>query len=1417
MIFRTITNEITGANKSIGLFGLSLKNISDKLYEIQTRGFKNVLFNTPSVTYDEKAIRNYIKAIEQGIPAQNALASASKNTNQATIALMQSTNGAIITQEQLTAAQKASTLAARLQSKAFKALSVAGNMLLFTAIAKGIQLATTALDNWINRSKYAIEAMEKAQQSINDAQNKLKDVSATIEENKDRFLELSKGVDKFSKNIKLSEKDYAEYLSISNKLAEISPELVTGYTEQGDALLYIGDNAEETSEKLNKVLEAQQALAQQSLVDNMDSVAKGIYYEVDKANSDIANLEAELNTVSTVFRDLDNIIKTVNDDVSSIDFGTGSGLELDFDEMEQLKNAIRNSGAKITEDDVFDSMIFSSSDIPLVQKAIENFYKQLDYTRKNESAAYINGITKDIQERENAIKDAYAKMAPNLVAWAKSTYEYDFLGEQQQKLIDSLIPTLDWNDIKEKTGVKLGGGAEYEQYIKDNIIVPLMSIPDEYQNEVNKKFAKLLEFESGDIGVVDFVSELQDYLDNIGVSIDIKPLISDVEDLNKDYTSLLNSVKSKFGDTFEIETDSLNEARENLEYEFQKLSDWGLEDYSGFVQNGVQSIFGNVDMDKRTIITWSDELKQTYADALASWDYEPDIGGIDTVFGGSGRFGEDINGTGWEVAFTPILPDGTFLSSDTVYEYIESIVAEAYSQNGEVTENALKSIDAQGRQIGDTFVHGIFAAVDDSLDYDNNGNLAETVGRLMHFTGNFGAIKLAKQEIEDARQVINWDSWFSANVKTPDEIELFQKIIQEAYNAIDAVKQYKSATSGLSDTEPILSTITSSIEQIATQLEPQFKKLGDAYKDIFTADGFTLDAVDNSMLEDLRKSFAEIKDEIGVTFDTAQLEDFFAVLSNSNSTAEQTQEVFDKIATSYLYSTDVLESLNNTTVNSIAKQLESLGIVNASEVATQALAAKEEYLAFARREHVDETGNLVNVTQDLANATADDINVLIAEQDVLEGEGIALDEATQKMIAYWMQKQTANGQLSTVGDIQQLGALCEALGVSSKALRNYIYFKQLASMTDVYDAASIERFSANAEKNMEQAQADIQSIYGKLGGAEINFAVSDTSKKSGSSSKSEKDTTKPFDWIQQAIENVEKEVNKLDDVVNSAYSTFSQKNEALAKEIGKVNEEIELQQQAYDEYMRKADSIGLGDDYKTLIHDGAVNIENISDKNLQEKISEYQQWYEKAVDASDAISELSTKVKDLHVAGYELQADRIGELLDNESITEKQYLSEMKKLYKEYYENQTDYAQKAHEAKLALLDREKQYLNSVANAATSLLDKEINKVQDNAKEQQKPYEDQIKAAEKQIDAYEDQIKVFEKQIDAHNKQIDAYNKEIDLINDRKKPLQDELDALEDKAREENLILGLQEKQYNLKKAENQRDKLVNYMPDAIVI
>ena len=223
------------------------------------------------------------------------------------------------------------------------------------------------------------------------------------------------------------------------------------------------------------------------------------------------------------------------------------------------------------------------------------------------------------------------------------------------------------------------------------------------------------------------------------------------------YSAIRELLKlSRFDDSAQTLSWELFKYEQSLENEYKKITDWGLEDYLSQIKDGtVQAIFGNVDMNNRPIITWSEELRKTYEEALESWKYNPDIGMVDTVFGGSNRFGEDLNETGWEIAFTPILSDGTFLSKDTVYEYINTILTEAYKTDSQVTEAELKSIDAEGRQIGDVFVKGIFAGIDNSQSYDNNSNWAETVGKLMHFSGYFGSIEITKRNIAEVEAQIS--------------------------------------------------------------------------------------------------------------------------------------------------------------------------------------------------------------------------------------------------------------------------------------------------------------------------------------------------------------------------------------------------------------------------------------------------------------------------------------------------------------------------------------------------------------------------------------------------------------------------------------------------------------------------------------
>ena len=64
-----------------------------------------------------------------------------------------------------------------------KALSVVGNMIVFTLIAKGIQLAATAIDNYIHRVDNAKDALEEFNSSVKEQKDNLSTQESWINEN----------------------------------------------------------------------------------------------------------------------------------------------------------------------------------------------------------------------------------------------------------------------------------------------------------------------------------------------------------------------------------------------------------------------------------------------------------------------------------------------------------------------------------------------------------------------------------------------------------------------------------------------------------------------------------------------------------------------------------------------------------------------------------------------------------------------------------------------------------------------------------------------------------------------------------------------------------------------------------------------------------------------------------------------------------------------------------------------------------------------------------------------------------------------------------------------------------------------------------------------------------------------------------
>lgn len=124
-----------------------------------------------------------------------------------------------------------------------------------------------------------------------------------------------------------------------------------------------------------------------------------------------------------------------------------------------------------------------------------------------------------------------------------------------------------------------------------------------------------------------------------------------------------------------------------------------------------------------------------------------------------------------------------------------------------------------------------------------------------------------------------------------------------------------------------------------------------------------------------------------------------------------------------------------------------------------------------------------------------------------------------------------------------------------------------------------------------------------------------------------------IDWIETAIDRVERSINKLKTTAESTYKSLKTRLGAAYDAITEVNQEIALQQKAYERYMQQANSVGLSADLAAKVRNGSIDIEEY-DSETQELIDDYREWYEKALDCADAIDTLHESLADMYMDNF---------------------------------------------------------------------------------------------------------------------------------------------------------------------------------------
>lgn len=117
-------------------------------------------------------------------------------------------------------------------SAAFKSWQV-----VLLAIEAVIWVVQAVIDNYNQRIQESIDKAHELSDAYSEARDSYSSNTKTLKSLESEFNRLSAGVDENGNNISLTASEYERYLSIIDQIVSISPSIVSGYDEQGRAIL----------------------------------------------------------------------------------------------------------------------------------------------------------------------------------------------------------------------------------------------------------------------------------------------------------------------------------------------------------------------------------------------------------------------------------------------------------------------------------------------------------------------------------------------------------------------------------------------------------------------------------------------------------------------------------------------------------------------------------------------------------------------------------------------------------------------------------------------------------------------------------------------------------------------------------------------------------------------------------------------------------------------------------------------------------------------------------------------------------------------------------------------------------------------------------------------------------------------------
>lgn len=389
----------------------------------------------------------------------------------------------------LISAEAGATVATRTLADSFKAL-FASNPMLWIAGAVTAIIAIISYTRDLKEEIRGIEEINTELESIADNVTQTADSFRRLRDEASdvipRFVELADGVDRFGrKTASMTDEDYAEFVGLTNKVAELFPELSNGMDDTGVAMLNLNLKAKDLSETLWDIVEARREMALLETAGQMDTAFQDAY----ESNKIYQDQEEKIKSAVLALKEfkrefkydeyfdsnaISQLLPVAGFESLADAFDVIREVSPEFNNILDRLEGVDSAGLYYILGDGYD---------------IESFYKDIDNViTHTQSRLRSAGL-----QTENNIAWNYVKQSA--IAWAQSQSDYQEAEGAVQDIITSMIGNIDLVKLNLKTSDDL------RTYIYDTILDPILSMSNEGKRAISKYLDMNASFANGEITV----------------------------------------------------------------------------------------------------------------------------------------------------------------------------------------------------------------------------------------------------------------------------------------------------------------------------------------------------------------------------------------------------------------------------------------------------------------------------------------------------------------------------------------------------------------------------------------------------------------------------------------------------------------------------------------------------------------------------------------------------------------------------------------------------------------------------------------------------------------------------------------------------------------------------------------------------